>query len=204
MEIIFALWSTAPFIDLPNQDISGWFGLVICLLALGWGIKSIWHSLNGHSIQWWLLLAALFVATPIGSSFLGLGLRLGNNVIVPEMPVEIGSLSIMILSAVPWVLAAGLLGPLPAVGLALLAGFTRAIGETHSAYTIMEFGFLGLAFAWSVNQPYRSKLFAFLRHPLGAFVLTASLYIPLIMILSLFRMLRTNIAHLLMKERHLI
>jgi PAS domain S-box-containing protein len=186
MDIILNLWSTAPFIDLPNQDIVGWLGLAICLLVLGWGIKSIWHSITGHSIQWWLLLAVLFVLTPVSTSFLGLGLRLGNNVIVPEMPVEIGSLSIMVFSAVPWVLAAGMLGPLPAVALAVLAGLTRAMGETHSAYTLMEFGFLGLIFAWSVNQPYRSRLFGFLRHPLGAFVLTASLYIPLIMILSLF------------------
>jgi PAS domain S-box-containing protein len=186
MDIIFVLWSTAPFIDLPNQDITGWLGLGICLLALAWGIKSIWLPLNGRSLLWWLLLAVLFVATPISSSFLGLGLRLGANVIVPEMPVEIGMLSIMIFSALPWVLAAGLLGPLPAVGLAMMAGFTRAFGETHSAFTIIEFGFLGLVFAWSVNQSYRWKIFGLLRHPMGAFLFTALAYIPLIMTLSLF------------------
>jgi PAS domain S-box-containing protein len=112
--------------------------------------------------------------------------RLGNNVAIPEMPIEVGNLSIMIFSALPWVLAAGWLGPIPAVGLALLSGLIRALGDTHSAFTLFDVGFMGLVFAWAINQPYRSRLFSLLRHPLGAFVLTILLYVPFIMILSLF------------------
>ena len=185
MDIIFVLWSTVPYIDLPYLPVD-WIGLAICVLLWGWGIKYLWQPFKGRPIQWWLILALLFLATTITTSFLGLGVQLGNNVSIPEMPIEVGSLSVMIFSTLPWVLAAGWLGPLPAVGLALLSGMIRAFGETHSAFTIFEIGFMGLVFAWSVNQPYRSKLFSFLRHPVGAFILTILLYIPFMMLLSLF------------------
>ncbi|MCE1254510.1 MAG: cache and HAMP domain-containing protein, partial [Anaerolineae bacterium] len=184
MLIIFSLWSTAPYIDVPTTLVA-WLGWLFALFCIGWGIKTLWRPAREQSMSWWVKIAIFGLVTPLTTSLLGLGFPSASNLNIPEMPIDMGVPSVMIFSAIPWVLAAGLSGPIPAVVLALLAGITRAMGETHSLFTIVEMGMLGLIFAWCVNQPYRSRLFVILRQPMGAFVLTSLSYIPMIMLLSL-------------------
>ena len=72
----------------------------------------------------------------------------------------------MIFSAIPWTLAGGLLGPFAAAGLGLLSGLLRTVWDTHSLFTAIELGLMGVLFAAANRQRYRTPLFGLLRQPL--------------------------------------
>lgn len=79
------------------------------------------------------------------------------------------------LAALPWLLAAGWLGPGAALLVALVTGLVRAGYYTHTLATVWLELTLAWAAAWAFHQPYRTRLFRLLRHPLGAWVALAAL-----------------------------
>jgi PAS domain S-box-containing protein len=72
----------------------------------------------------------------------------------------------MIFSAIPWLLAGGLLGPFAAAGLGMLSGLLRAIWDTHNLFSVLDLGLMGLMFAVATRQRYRTFIYRSLRQPL--------------------------------------
>jgi signal transduction histidine kinase/HAMP domain-containing protein len=121
----------------------------------------------------WSMLAALALATPVAGLFLGLEFSTSPALPVPGLPEEPAGSTMMILSAIPWTLAGGFLGPLAGTLLGMLSGLVRGVWDTHSLFTVIDLGLMGLLFAVSVRQRYRTALYRLLRQPLiGALVLT--------------------------------
>jgi PAS domain S-box-containing protein len=81
----------------------------------------------------------------------------------------------MLFSAMPWMLAAGLLGPFGAAVLGALAGLVRGGWDTHNLFSILDLAFLSALFTISVRQRYRTLTYSLLRQPL----VSAFLLIPL-------------------------
>src|SRR5574339_722705 len=81
------------------------------------------------------ILAALLILTPVAALFFGLEFSSSTTLPVPGLPEEPAGATMMIFSAVPWILAGGLLGPIAAAGLGLLSGLLRGIWDTHSLFT---------------------------------------------------------------------
>jgi signal transduction histidine kinase len=82
----------------------------------------------------------------------------------------------MVFLALPWLLAGGLLGAVPAAFLAAVSGAVFALWDTHNTFTPLEFAFLALLFSAAVHQRYRTRAYVFLRHPLFISLLLAAIY----------------------------
>ncbi|HKI53293.1 MAG TPA: ATP-binding protein, partial [Anaerolineales bacterium] len=135
------------------------------------------YTWRTYQTQWnrrsWGTFGILLVATIIGALFIGVELPVSALPVpgVPEVPP--GS-TMMLFSAIPWVLAGGWLGPIAAAALGMVSGLLRGVLDTHSLFTILELSLMGALFAVSARQRYRTPFYRFLRQPLvGALSLVA-------------------------------
>ncbi len=76
------------------------------------------------------------------------------------------------LGPLAWGLAAGWLGLIPAMGVALVAGTVRGLLWTHTAFAPLAEATLAFILAWAAYQPYRTRFFRALRQPIGGVLLT--------------------------------
>lgn len=113
-----------------------------------------------------LILVALFLATPFAALFFGLEFSTGSTLPVPGLPEEPAGSTMMIFSAIPWILAGGLLGPFAAAGLGIFSGLLRGVWDTHTLFTALDLGLMGVMFAVTSRQRYRTFLYRVLRQPL--------------------------------------
>lgn len=184
MQFVFSLFDGShPGFILP-VDFIGWTGWVLILAGLIWAIRNWWEPVSVFLDRWWLLLAFL-IAAPVTASFLGIRLP-GEMQPMPNTPMEFSPPAVMIFSALPWLLAGGLLGPLPAAVIGLITGTMIGYYNTRSPFTPLEFATLGLLFSIAVRQNYRTWFYRFLRHPLGAVSVVILLYIPILIWGALF------------------
>jgi len=113
-----------------------------------------------------LILAALILVTPLAALFFGVEFSTGSTLPVPGLPEEPAGSTMMIFSAIPWILAGGLLGPFAAAGLGLLSGLIRGVWDTHTLFTALDLGIMGVMFAVANRQRYRTFIYRLLRQPL--------------------------------------
>jgi signal transduction histidine kinase/HAMP domain-containing protein len=123
-----------------------------------------------YHVEWspratWILLA-LTLATPFAALFFGLKFSMGSTLPVPGLPEEPAGSTMMIFSAIPWILAGGLLGPIAAAGLGILSGLLRGVWDTHTLFTALDLGLMAVMFAVASRQRYRTFLYRLLRQPL--------------------------------------
>ncbi len=189
MNFQFTLITNSAYINLP-EGILGWLAwfvmALIIALCLYYLRSASWGELQRSSYRAGatgqgkknsiLLFLILLVITPITSLFLGIHLDARAGAPLPGLPVEMTGVNIMVLSAVPWMLAGGWLGPLPAAILGLLAGTIQALWGTHSPFTPLESMLLAVLFSAAINQRYRTRIYGWLRQPFYAALLLALIY----------------------------
>ncbi len=156
-----------------------WIGLggLFVFSILSW---RNFHSKFNMRSRWMLFTLAVF--TPLATLFLGVEFQDGGP----------GS-TVMLFSALPWTLAAGLLGPYAGAGIGMFSGLLRGIWDTHSVFSILQFGILGAIFAASTRQHYQTPLFRLLRQPLFNVILLSIVH-ALIFIVSAFFTTATTIS----------
>ncbi len=171
-----------PFYFDVNHDFLSW---VVWLILFGVVVYGVGRSLETN-LRWtkkdWILLVVLAGLTLVTSSFFGVHLLVSGGLPRPERPdVPTGPI-LMFLAALPWMLACGWLGVLPAVLLAALSGLIIGSLDTHSLFIPLEGAALALFASLMLRQKYRTPFYRFLRHPLAAsFLLTGiSLVLSLI------------------------
>lgn len=175
MKIIPTLISQLPYIEFPLGIVSwlAWLLLLLVITALLWR----WRVYNKpRESRERLIFILLAMAVPFTSLFLGIRLPPGAALPPPELPINPSGPTIMVFSALPWLLAAGLLGPAPAAWLALLAGLLRAVWDTHNLFTPLEMALLATLFSIAINQRFRTFTYRILRSPLAAALLLGLLY----------------------------
>ena len=125
-----------------------------------------------------------------GSAFHGFIYRRsasGDNILpLPGVPLDPTAPALMFLSAVPWVLAGGILGPIPALLMGVFSGLMTALWETHNAFTPLIIGGLALLYSVTIRQRYRTQFYSFLRHPLGASLVLSLAYTPVLLFTAFF------------------
>jgi PAS domain S-box-containing protein len=175
MSLIFTLISSSVYIQ-PPQDLLGWVGF-IALFAVFLFMLWRWRAYNSPwgSFQA-ILLVVLFLTALVTSLFIGIRLPAGPALPPPGLPIEPPNPAVMIFSAIPWMLAAGLLGPTSAAFIASITGLSLALWETHNPFTILELTFLAMLFSLFVRQRYRTSFFRLLRHPLLAALVLVLLF----------------------------
>jgi two-component system phosphate regulon sensor histidine kinase PhoR len=167
-------------IDQP-QEVVGWvawfvlFSLLL-FLVLSWRkFNRRWTRLQGGIF---IVLCFLLVITNL---FFVVRIPAVLEIILPAQAANLDQLAFMIFAAVPWVLAAGLLGVFPATGLGLLSGIMISLLDTHNPFTPLEFGLMAAFLGAAFHQRYRTWIFRLLCHPVFSTLLLALVY-PLLYI----------------------
>lgn len=175
MTPIFTLISPSLYIDF-TLGLVGWSGVIILLSVLIFLVRK-WREYNEPwGNRQWVLLIALLLFVPLTSLFIGIRLPMGSALTPPGVPVDPVGPAVMIFSAVPWILAAGTLGPTAAVITALFAGLLNALWETHNPFTPLELALLAVLCSAALRQQYRTIFFRLLQHPLVTAFLLAILF----------------------------
>ncbi len=171
MNFLFTLLTSMPLPAYPSL-----FGWVIWALMLAGLIYSLYRwnhyqpAWKGHS--WGILIAGILL-TVASNLFIGLRINSGAALPIPNVPSTLSPGSAMMLfSAVPWTLAAGILGPFGAVLLGAISGLIRGVWDTFNFFTTLEYAFLGLLYSVMIRQNYRTTFYKMVRQPIvGALVL---------------------------------
>lgn len=141
-----------------------WIGLAGLLGLALYNWRNYQAEWNGRA---WRSFGVLFVAAVIASLFFGLEFST-SALPAPGLPEEPPGSTLMIFSAIPWTLAGGWLGPLAAAVLGMFSGLSRGVWDTHNLFTVLDLGLMGILFAVSVRQKYRTPFFRLLHQPLAA------------------------------------
>ena len=112
MEPILSLLSLNPAPLLPTSLLS-WLGWLVFLGLLAWLAWS-WRSYQAaRDSRTWLIFVSLLVLC-LFNLFIGVRLPSGTSMPQPGIPQETQGPTLMFLSALPWFLAGGILGPVAA------------------------------------------------------------------------------------------
>ena len=159
-----------------------WLGLAGLLLVLLISWRRIQPQWNSNS---WGILGAFLIAAPLAALFFGLKFSTGSALPMPGMPDDPPGSTLMIFSAIPWMLAGGLLGPLVGAAVGIVSGLVRGLWDTHSLFSVIELGLLAVLFAIASRQRYRTFLFRLIRQPLVCALLLVFVHL-LVFVLSAF------------------
>jgi two-component system phosphate regulon sensor histidine kinase PhoR len=182
MVIDFTLLGNPLYIDQP-QELIGWVGWLIlfCIVVLlQFRLKRLnkrWSRLHGG------IYIGLLIFTILANLFFVIHFPAGETLPLQGQSVESGEIAIAVVAALPWVLAAGLLGVFPAATLGLLSGAIIALLNTHNPLTPLEYALMATLLGAAFHQRYRTWVFRALRHPFFSTILLALIY-PLLYVLD--------------------
>ena len=159
-------------IAFPAQPtLAGWI-VWVCLLA-GFGYF-LYRNRKKQTAWWskgWGLFVVLLVLIPLLNLFIGLRLTSGSIRPLPGLPADTPGSALMPFAAIPWLVGAGMLGPIPAAILGAVAGLVRGTWDLYSFFPIIEFSFLAAWFSLNTRQRYRTPAYRLLRQPLASALL---------------------------------
>lgn len=175
MAPFFRLDGQSVYLDIPQSwaEWLGLFALTLILLILAWRWRRYRASFTGKQ---WALLVGLLLLAPLAALFFGLRFPEELTPPVPGRPATPMAPVVMLLAALPWMLAGGFLGAIPAAGVGIVTGLFTAFWLTHSAFTPLEIALLAVLFAAAVRQHYRTPIYRLLRYPLAAALVISLLY----------------------------
>jgi PAS domain S-box-containing protein len=177
------LLSSPPSLRAPSGLIGwmGWLfflGMAVLLAVRGREYQRPWTSRTIGIVLGLLLLvpvtSLLLPAIQVGHA--NQSTQIGLTPAMDQVPL-------LLLAAVPWFLAAGLVGSGPAAVLAAASGFLIVAWSTHNIFLPVELAAIGGGLGLALRQPYRTLFFKALRHPLFSAVLFAAAY-PVIYLLE--------------------
>lgn len=179
-QFISTLFFNLPFINWP--DSLGWLFWVALLGLAFWLYFQRPEKNKALEKRHWLLFGGLFLLVIFANLFIGIYLKSSTFMSWPGVPLESPGAALMFFSSLPWIIAGGILGPLPAFLLGFLGGVVRAPFDSHTIFTAMQYGVLALLFNHWVRQRYRTRFYTILRQPLFASValvpIFALIFIP--------------------------
>ncbi len=126
--------------------------------------------------QQWFLLGILMTLAPVTALLLGVRLPDWGAIPLPNMSLEPTGGALMILAAIPVLIAGWILGPTSASVIGLISGICLAYWDTHSPFTVIEFTFFAMLISVAIRQRYRTAIFSILRRPFLASLLIAVVY----------------------------
>ncbi len=183
MLIDFNPYSSQPYFDLPFQ-ISSWIGLFLLAGVLTWGFFRLRDYTVGRSVQQWSLTLFFCVSTLLTLIFVNFYLPQSGALPIPNLPIEAEQPLVFLLSAIPWVLAGGMVGVTSAGLVGLISGLVLGMFVTHSLFTPLEVAGLALIYGAAVRQNYRTGFYRWLRQPFVAAILLSLAYIPVFLLIA--------------------
>lgn len=157
MTLEFWGFQGGPSLRLPLHT-AGYLLLVFELL-LGAGL--IWFNGGVRRIRPRLLwifrqpaFILLLIAAPLASRLFIIGFPAPPALVPPGVPATVIGPSFALLGAIPWILAAGMFGELPAMIIAFAGGVAIAAWGTHSLLTPLHYVIQAGVIAWLMRQNY--------------------------------------------------
>jgi signal transduction histidine kinase/HAMP domain-containing protein len=182
MSIIFSLLDTSFAPLLPG--LYGWIAWGVFVLILLGALYS-WRQYQPKTdARFWVVLLGLAGVAVATNLFLGIELPAGEALPLPGVPQEPMRPALMLFAALPWVIAAGVLGPFGGAAVAFVAGITRMVFETQNVFTPLIYVLVSILFSVAVRQRFRTPLFRVLSQPLAAGLATSLLF-PFVFVISL-------------------
>ena len=184
MEFLFTLLAGIAFPAPPT--LAGWivwFSLlgVLAYALSRWRIyQPVWKGRD------WGIFFAFLLLIPLTSLFIGLRLTSASARPLPGLPADAPGSALMIFSAIPWLLAGGLLGPLGSAVLGAFAGLLRGAWDTYTLFSILELSLLGAWFSTNMRQRFRTPMYKLLRQPFFGALLLIPFHILFYVISALF------------------
>jgi signal transduction histidine kinase len=169
MQFIISLLGSKPYFNQPNGFL-GWIGLILLLISSIWLcvlFRKILFQVNRKRI--WLFFL-FFLIQPLLSLFVGF--NLSGTVINVGFPI-------MLLGAVPWMVAAGIIGPIPSSLLAIWSGIIGGLWGSHSLFGIICAAISSLIFSWAIRQNFNGNILRIIRHPAIAWLAVITANFPL-------------------------
>ncbi len=179
IQFIPTLFPFPKFIQEPG-DLAGWLGWCLTLFLIFW-LTNRWKDRVFERIpNRGRLFIFLLVSVPFTTLFFGIQ---AGKAISPFGDVGYFHQGILFLfSALPWVLAAGLIGILPAMVLAAFSGLAQSVFITHSLFTPLVMVLLALVYGYLLHQNFRTTIFGWLRHPFPAALFCVFLFFPFLIL----------------------
>lgn len=185
MEIILTIFSTQPYLVLMD-DLPSWVGFAILTGSIFITLWKTWQLNQKFSTRSALLFVILLLFAAVTNLFIGAYLPVGKALVQPGIGAEPIPPLMMFFSDIPWLLAAGTLGPIYTVIIGLVSGLIRSYFYTHHLFSALITSILAIFVSICLRQNYRTSLYQWLRHPSiailpaglifsGLFILTTSL-----------------------------
>jgi hypothetical protein len=193
MKVEFTLISNQATIE-PLQGLLGWLGW-FALLAIIVILLRKWRTLNRRMTRLnWGIFLGLTILVMFTSLFGVVRLSADEALPPPGRWDEPLAAALVIFAALPMVLGAGFLGPLPAAGLGFFTGLLLGLWDTHSPFTPLEYALVGTLLGAAFNQRYRTFTFRALRHPLVSCSVLVFVY-PLLFVVDMLFVTGGNLAN---------
>jgi len=164
MQFFVSLLTNLPYIN--SMPLAGWLVWAGLAGLLGVSLYN-WRSYQSKmDASAWGTVGVLFVSMVIGSLFFGIEVPAAPALPIPGFPESPPGSTILVFSAIPWMMAGGLLGPFSAAALGIFSGIVRGVWDTHNLFTILDLGLMGALFSTFVRQRYRTPFYRLARQPL--------------------------------------
>jgi len=139
------------YLALPTRDI-GYVLIAVYLLLIVLGLRHKRLTLSKKADRY--LFLGLLVSVPIAAALLAVQFPAESGLAAPGRPVAPMGASFPLFGAVPWVLAAGLLGEPFAIAVAFLGGVAQAGWMTQRLLTPFSIAAEAALFAWLIRRNY--------------------------------------------------
>ncbi len=174
----FELWGItgAPRLMLPDRPL-GFALLTLYILFILYTFIRQRSELASYSIRQVLLLLGLALSALITNQLFPISL-LSENQLLPLASTNTPPAVILLFGFAP-VLSAGMaLGPMSALFVGLIGGFSRAAWQSGQLLDAFTYAAAALFSAWVIQQRYSGGLYSLLRHPVVGALLGLLLVLP--------------------------
>ena len=175
MPFILTLFNAPAYMIWPTGRL-GIAALIVMASGLGYGIW-YWREYQREMKEnQWFLLGILLTLAPVLTLLIGFKLPQWGAIPLPNMSLEPTGGALMILAALPALVAGWILGPISAALVGLISGICLAFWDTHSPFTIIEFVFFSTLVSVAIRQRFRTAVFRVLRRPFLASILIGCIH----------------------------
>ena len=167
MPFQFTLLTNSVGLELP-QSLVAW-GLIFLYVAIIYWRLSVWQRSAGQTAKFQpLRFVFLFILIPFTVLFLAFRSDLPGDASTSIYSLNGEILTIPILAALPWMLAGGLLTPIPTVLLGFVSGSILCLFSSRSLFIPFEFALLSLLYSELLRSKYRGWVYRLMRNPFWA------------------------------------